>query len=150
MARSDVRKFFDTFERTVWTVAEGAGAAGILAGYNALPLPDVPTGYWALTIVLLGGLLAAGKSVITQAVSETGSAATLPAHLENTKTEVVVVPTPLPVPTTEAPVVDPSPTNTENDEFDERQDTPDPEVLKADEPDRVSEETSGTDDPENS
>lgn len=74
-------RFADGLERSLWTVAEGAGAVGILAGWQALPLVDVPDGYRALTIVILGGLLAGGKAWAAQRWGN-GTGATLPADLE--------------------------------------------------------------------
>jgi hypothetical protein len=76
------RRFADGLERSVWTVAEGAGATGIYAGYQALPLPDVPVGYRALVIILLAGVLAGIKAAVAQRWGN-GTAATLPAELEN-------------------------------------------------------------------
>jgi hypothetical protein len=83
-------KFADGFERSIWTVAEAAGAVGIVAGYQGLPLPDVPEGYVPLVIILVAGLLAAIKSAVAQKWGN-GTAATLPEELEAVPPEVEVV-----------------------------------------------------------
>lgn len=75
------RKFADGLERSLWTVLEGAGATGVVAGYQALPLRDIPDGYLPLVIILVAGLLAAIKSSIAQKWGN-GTAATLPTSLE--------------------------------------------------------------------
>ena len=75
------RKFADGLERSLWTVAEGAGAVGIVAGYQALPLADIPAGYLPLTVILVGGVLAGIKASVAQRWGN-GTAATLPAELE--------------------------------------------------------------------
>ena len=74
-------RFADGLERSLWTVAEGAGAVGIYAGYQALPIIDIPDGYRALSIILIGGVLAGIKSAVAQRWGN-GTAATLPAELE--------------------------------------------------------------------
>lgn len=78
---SNVAKFADGLERSLWTVAEGAGAAGILAGYQALPLADIPNGYLPIALILIAGILAAIKSSFAQKWGN-GTAATLPVDLE--------------------------------------------------------------------
>jgi hypothetical protein len=75
------RKFADGLERSLWTVAEGAGAVGIVAGYQSLPLADIPAGYVALAIIVVGGVLAGIKSAVAQRWGN-GTAATLPTELE--------------------------------------------------------------------
>lgn len=80
-ASEQAKKFADGVERSLWTVAEAAGAAGIVAGYQALPLPDVPDGYVALTVILVAGVLAGIKASVAQKCGN-GTAATLPAELE--------------------------------------------------------------------
>lgn len=76
-------RFVDGLERSLWTVIEGAGAVGIYAGYQALPIVDVPDGYRALSIILIGGVLAGIKAAVAQRWGN-GTAATLPAALEPT------------------------------------------------------------------
>lgn len=88
------RKFADGLERSLWTVAEGAGAAGIVAGFQSLPLPDVPAGYVPLTVILVAGVLAGIKSAVAQRWGN-GTAATLPTELE-----------PIPAPAPRRAVVD--------------------------------------------
>lgn len=54
--------FLDGAERTAWTLAEAAGSVGLLAAYQATPLPDIPAGWLPVAGVLLTCLLAGGKS----------------------------------------------------------------------------------------
>ena len=56
--------FLDGAERATWTAIEAAGAIGLVAGWQALPapVPDIPAGWTPLAIVLLGFVLAGGKS----------------------------------------------------------------------------------------
>ena len=56
--------FLDGAERATWTAIEAAGAIGLVAGWQALPAPapDIPAGWTALAVVLLGFLLAGGKA----------------------------------------------------------------------------------------
>lgn len=76
-----VVRFFDGLERSVWTVAEGAGATGIIAGFQSLPVVDIPKGYLPVAIILVAGVLAGIKSAVAQRWGN-GTAATLPADLE--------------------------------------------------------------------
>lgn len=76
-------KFADGTERALWTAAETAGALGIVAGYQALDLPDIPVSWLPLAVVLVGALLAGGKAWAAQKWGN-GTAATLPAGLEPT------------------------------------------------------------------
>ncbi|WP_375426001.1 hypothetical protein [uncultured Friedmanniella sp.] len=78
---SQARKFADGLERSLWTVAEAAGATGIVAGYQALPLADIPRGYLPLVLILVAGVLAGIKASVAQRWGN-GTAATLPADLE--------------------------------------------------------------------
>jgi hypothetical protein len=78
---TQTRKFADGLERSLWTVAEAAGATGIIAGYQALPLSDIPKGYLPLALILISGILAGIKSSIAQKWGN-GTAATLPEELE--------------------------------------------------------------------
>ena len=73
--------FIDGLERSLWTAAEAAGAIGIVAGYQALPLADIPDGWLPLAIIIVGALLAAGKSWAATKWGN-GTAAILPATLE--------------------------------------------------------------------
>lgn len=79
---SKIRDYGDALERTLWTAAEGAGAVVLVQGYQALPLPDVPPGYVALTIVVVGALLAAGKGIIATNVGNGTASLGLPADRE--------------------------------------------------------------------
>ena len=78
--------FVDGLERALWTAAEAAGAVGLVAGWQALPLPDIPAGYLPLAVVVIGALLAGGKSWAATRWGN-GTAATLPARLEPTPPE---------------------------------------------------------------
>jgi len=80
-ATRQAAKFADGLERSLWTVAEAAGATGIYAGYQALPLWDIPDGYAPLVVILLAGVLAGIKSSVAQKWGN-GTASTLPAELE--------------------------------------------------------------------
>lgn len=78
--------FLDGAERATWTAIEAAGAIGLVAGWQALPapVPDIPAGWTPLAIVLLGFVLAGGKSwAATKWPNGAGSASLgLPASAE--------------------------------------------------------------------
>jgi hypothetical protein len=79
---SKLSQYGDALERTLWTAAEGAGAVGLVAGYQALPLPDVPPGYVVLLTVAVGALLAAGKGIIATNVGNGSASLGLPVDIE--------------------------------------------------------------------
>jgi hypothetical protein len=69
--------FLDGAERAAWTAAEAAGAAGLVAGWQALPapVPDIPAGWVPVAWVVRGFLLAGGKAwAATRWPSGNGSA----------------------------------------------------------------------------
>ncbi len=78
---SSLKKYADALERIAWTAIEGAGAVGLIAGYQALPVADIPAGWVPPLAVVLGVLIAAGKNVVATNIGN-GSASTLPAALE--------------------------------------------------------------------
>lgn len=85
-------KFLDGLERSLWTVAEATGAVGIVAGYQSLPLADIPEGYLPLAVIVVGGILAGIKSAVAQKFGNE-TAATLPASVEPVpQGEVVALP----------------------------------------------------------
>lgn len=90
---SQAARFADGLERSLWTVAEAAGASGIVAGYQSLPLPDIPPGYTFLVGILVAGVLAGIKSSIAQKWGN-GTAATLPADLEPVPQPALAIPDP--------------------------------------------------------
>jgi len=86
---SKIRQYGDALERTLWTAAEGAGAVGLVAGYQALPLADIPPGWVVLVTVTVGALLAAGKGIIATNVGNGSASLGLPADLEPIPAEAV-------------------------------------------------------------
>lgn len=86
---SKIRQYGDALERTLWTAAEGAGAVGLVAGYQALPLADIPPGWVVLVTVAVGALLAAGKGIIATNVGNGSASLGLPAELEPIPAEAV-------------------------------------------------------------
>lgn len=72
----------DVAERTIWTMIQGASGAALVAGYQALEgVPDIPSSWVPLAVILVAGLLAFLKSVLAQRMGN-GTAATLPTELE--------------------------------------------------------------------
>lgn len=86
---SKVKDYGDALERTLWTAAEGAGAVGLVAGYQALPLADIPPGWVVLVTVVVGALLAAGKGIIATNVGNGTASLGLPATSEPVPAAVV-------------------------------------------------------------
>lgn len=79
-------KLADIAERSLWTLAETATGAGIVAGWNALDLgPDLAAG-WVAPITFVLALIKTNLA----AKFANGSASTLPDHLEPVPADKVI------------------------------------------------------------
>lgn len=76
-----MKKYADALERVVWTLVEAAGAGGLIAGYQSLPVADIPDGWLPAVVLAVTVILAVIKNVIATNTGN-GSASTLPTTLE--------------------------------------------------------------------
>lgn len=83
-----MKKYADALERIVWTLAEAAGAGGLVKAWQSLPVADIPDGWVPAVALLLTVVLATIKNVIASNVGN-GSASTLPANLEPIPAEAI-------------------------------------------------------------
>lgn len=83
-----MKKYADALERIVWTLVEAAGAGGLVAAWQSLPVTDIPDEWVPAVALVLTVVLATVKNVIASQVGN-GSASTLPVALEPIPAEAV-------------------------------------------------------------